>query len=455
MAGNSMLALIKIKLRSFLSDERTIKTATNIFFVVLIKFLSIVLSFLSIPVALRYLNASEYGVWLTINSILVWFTIFDIGLSNGLRNKITEALAAGKIELCKVYISTTYSILILISIGCSVVFVLANYWIDWGLVLNTRDEHIQSIITIVVLLFFIRFVLQTINIVFQAHNKYSVPGFWDLFGNSVFLIYLFLLQRFAEPSLLYVAVGYSVIFTVTLLIQNILYFNTSFKLIRPSFRSINLKYSKDLMLLSINFLIIQLGGLIVFSSNNIIISHFINPEQVSVYTIAYKYYNVITIAWALMLTPYLTSFNEAYHLHDFDWIKRHIRQLNIFLLLIIVLVVLMTFLSGIAYRLWIGDQLIIPLEISITMAIYTIIVARINLYGYFINGTGKLKVSALYGIFTVLVNIPLLYFALNYLHSGLAGIVIVNCVVLLPNVFLTTIQYRKLISETASGIWLK
>lgn len=45
--------------------------------------LSIIISLLLVPVTLNYLNSYEYGVWLTLSSILVWINYFDIGLGNG------------------------------------------------------------------------------------------------------------------------------------------------------------------------------------------------------------------------------------------------------------------------------------------------------------------------------------------------------------------------------------
>ena len=53
---------------------------------------------LLVPITLGYLNPYEYGVWLTLNSILVWFNSFDIGLGNGLRNKLTIALAENDLK---------------------------------------------------------------------------------------------------------------------------------------------------------------------------------------------------------------------------------------------------------------------------------------------------------------------------------------------------------------------
>ncbi len=51
---------------------------------------------------------------LQLSSIVGWFSFFDIGLTQGLRNKFAEAKAKGDDELAQVYVSTTYAILAMI-----------------------------------------------------------------------------------------------------------------------------------------------------------------------------------------------------------------------------------------------------------------------------------------------------------------------------------------------------
>ena len=103
----------KIK-QFFVGSERTIKAKKNIIASLLVKMLSIIISLLLVPVTLNYLNSYEYGVWLTLSSILVWINYFDIGLGNGLRNRLTEALAIGDYEKGRIYISTTFAILLIL-----------------------------------------------------------------------------------------------------------------------------------------------------------------------------------------------------------------------------------------------------------------------------------------------------------------------------------------------------
>lgn len=79
----------------FNGNERTVLIKKNIAGSILIKGWNCIVQLLLVPITLNCLNQYEYGIWLTINSILLWIDQFDIGLGNGLRNKLAEALAKG------------------------------------------------------------------------------------------------------------------------------------------------------------------------------------------------------------------------------------------------------------------------------------------------------------------------------------------------------------------------
>ena len=96
------------------SDERTVRAKKNIFLSFGVKGCSILVSLALVPVTLGYLNVYEYGVWLTLSSILMWINYFDVGLGNGLRNKLAEALALGDLKKGQIYISTTVALLSII-----------------------------------------------------------------------------------------------------------------------------------------------------------------------------------------------------------------------------------------------------------------------------------------------------------------------------------------------------
>ena len=54
-----------------------------------------------VPLTINYINPLQYGIWITISSIITWMSFFDIGLGNGLRNKLAQCLAINDFETSK------------------------------------------------------------------------------------------------------------------------------------------------------------------------------------------------------------------------------------------------------------------------------------------------------------------------------------------------------------------
>ncbi len=108
MIFNQLISLL------FKGSERSKLAKKQILYSFFLKGISVAIGLMFVPLLLNYLDAERYGVWLTLTSIVGWFTFFDIGLGNGLRNRLTEALAEDKHQLAKEYVSTTYAIITLI-----------------------------------------------------------------------------------------------------------------------------------------------------------------------------------------------------------------------------------------------------------------------------------------------------------------------------------------------------
>ena len=103
-----MISFLKNKVQRFwnVGHERTLNIKKNIIYSFLIKGGSVLIGFILFPLTIHYVNPLQYGIWLTISSLVAWMNTFDIGLSNGLRNKMAHSLALGEKEnivKCKSY----------------------------------------------------------------------------------------------------------------------------------------------------------------------------------------------------------------------------------------------------------------------------------------------------------------------------------------------------------------
>ena len=87
-------------------NNRTKIIKKNIIYSFLLKILSIGLSFILLPLTVHYLTEVEYGIWVTLFTVMNWVNFLDMGLGLGLRNKLAEAVSRNNLSEIKTYLST-------------------------------------------------------------------------------------------------------------------------------------------------------------------------------------------------------------------------------------------------------------------------------------------------------------------------------------------------------------
>jgi len=461
LTKNSLVQQIRnFNLRSFVTEghERSVKAKKNIFASLLIKCVSIVISFLLIPLALDYLNPVKYGIWITLTSVIGWFTFFDIGLGNGLRNKLAEALAQGNKAMARTYISTSYAILTALIGIVYLLFIFIFPFINWTTLLNTPPEmndEITRLIFIVFSFFSIQFIIKHISMILKADQRSAVSGAINTFASLLSLIFVFILTRITQGSLLWLSVGVSCANLLSPLLATVWFFSKDYKDLIPSLKYVSLKSAKDLMGLGFMFIIMQFAALILFATDSFIIAQLFGPEEVTPYNIAFKYFSVVTMLFAIITTPFWSAYTDAYHKKDFTWIKRITRKLAGFWLLFVGMVILMILFSGYFYHFWVGDSIKIPFLLSVSMGVWVLIATWTSIFGNFLSGVGKIRLSLYHSLAMILINIPLSIFLAKYLGLGSSGVIIGTCLCVLPQVFLHPIQYKKIINNRARGVWGK
>ena len=438
--------------------ERSLKTKKNIITSIAIKCVSIVISFLLIPMALNYLNPTKYGIWLTLTSVIGWFAFFDIGLGNGLRNKLAEAFAKNDNEAARTYISTSYALLsIIIGIVYSL-FIVVFPFINWSKILNTppeMSEEITKLIFIVFSFFCLQFIIKLITMILNANQRSAISGGVNTFASLLSLLIIFILTKTTHGSLLWLSVGVSAANVISPLIVTIWFFSTEYKHLIPSFKYVKFSSAKDLMGIGFLFFIMQFAALILFATDNFIIDQLYGPEEVTPYNIAFKYFSIITMGFTIITTPFWTAYTDAYHKQDYDWIKRTTKKITMFWGLLFLLVIAMILCSNFFYEIWIGDEIKIPFILSVSMGTWVLISTWVTIFGNFLSGVGKIRLSLYHSLIMIVVNIPLSIFLAKYLNLGSAGVIIGTCLCMLPQVFINPIQYKKIVNFTAKGLWNK
>ena len=175
-------------------DERTRTIKVNVFQSFIYKGLSIALSLLIVPMTIGFVNAEQYGIWLTISSIVGWIGYFDLGLGHGLRNKYTEAKAKADKKLMSELVSTAYVLIAMIFIVVFAVFAIANHFINWNSFLGVSqvdNSHLQRIMLIMVGFFCVNMILGVLRSLLLGDQRTSMASLLGVIAILFIVIYFY------------------------------------------------------------------------------------------------------------------------------------------------------------------------------------------------------------------------------------------------------------------------
>jgi O-antigen/teichoic acid export membrane protein len=460
MGRNALLApLTDFFVRHFTEGSaRTLKAKKNIAALFALRAVSILTNFLLVPLTLNYLNPTKYGIWLTLTSVLTWVNVLDIGLGTGLRNKFAEAVAKGRDDLARFYVSTSYAFIAMLAGLAILVFWVVNPMLHWAAILNTppdMEAELSSLARIVFTFFCLRVVFGLIGTILVADQRPAMNSVLEVTANILSLLVIYFLTKSTESSLYWLGFVISSSVLLVPLLANFWYFNRKYKKYLPSVKWVNVKYARELMSLGLQFFFLQMAGIVIFSTSNIIITQFFGPAEVTPFNIAFKYYGVASMAFLMVLTPFWTAYTDAYVKKEREWIERTNRKLKNAWFAMAAGVALMTVCADRVYALWVGDQIHVPFSLSVAMACYVLIIAWSNIFAYFINSTGKLRLQLWAAVIEALLNIALAILLAKNLGLRSTGVTLATCLALLPACFVWPIQMKKLLAGTEDSIWTK
>ena len=440
-----------------INSKRSSLLQKNILASFIIKGWSAVIVLLMVPATLHCLGEYKNGIWLTISSLLLWIDNMDIGLGNGLRNKIAEYMAHGERERTRSLVSSTFAMLSCIIIPVMLVLLLLIAVGDPYQVFNAapaKVPHLDQVLMVTVILVCTSFVFKLIGNFYMGLQLPAVSNLLIALGQTLALIGTYIVLWSGSHSLMFIALVNTVSPLLVYLLAYPYTFFYKYPQLRPSFRLIDFKEAKAVINMGVQFFIMQISSVVLFMTSNILISNLFSPEMVTPYQITYRYFSILLVVFTVICMPFWNATTDAYQRNDMEWIRQAARKLRLMTIGILLCLIVMVALSDIVYVIWIDRQTVIDIRMSIVMAAYIFILIYSMRYSYFINGIGTLRLQLIFTATAAIVFIPLAYLATWWTHD-IIWFMVVMCLVNIPGLIVNRIQFYKLINGKAKGIWNK
>lgn len=419
----------------------------------LIKGWSAIIVLLMVPFTLKILGVYNNGVWLTISSILLWIDLMDIGLGNGLRNAVAKYAALGDEKKVREAVSSTYFMLTVIVIPFLLLFYAIITFFDMYAALGVdpgMTDNLNTILIVALTVSSSTFVLKVTGNFYMGLQLPAVNNLIICIGHTMALILTYILYVLGSHSLLMVVFVNTASLFILWAVSIPYTFKKRYPRYCPSLRYINLKLARSLCSTGLQFFTIQICGVILFMTTNIIISKALNPAEVTPYQVAYRYFNIAFVLFSTICIPFWNATTDAYARKDFDWIKRASHKLDLLMAGIFFLLLLMVLVSDFVYDIWVGKDVTINHELSVCTAIYVFILCYSQRYSYILNGLNVLRIQLIFIIIATVVFLPLAWYVCKTFGT-VTSLVWVMCAVNIPGLLANMWKYHQLFPNKKSN----
>jgi O-antigen/teichoic acid export membrane protein len=421
------------------------------------RILGMLFNFLTIPITLRILKSNDYGIWVTIFSVVSWITLMDVGIGSGFRIKFTEEITKKNYERAGKYLQTFYLSTSLLALVITVIILIFFGFFDFKTLLNLQSNSNLDLIFLISLLSTnLLFLLKNISAILLSIHKSSTNNF-ILFLNN-FIVFLLMLigdkllgLDFFKIASIYLLTPLFVyaIFNLYVFKKHLSWFNEKI------FKWNSYDYLKNILNLGWKYFVIQIAIIVMFSSNNLIISRFLGSSEVTNFNILMQLFSTALFAFSIITTPYWSAFTEAITINDYVWIRSAIKKLLLFWIFFSFSAIIFSFFIPIITELWLKTNFHYNKLLICNFVFYAILLSYCSVFSIYLAGVGKLKISYYNAIFQILTNLPITYFLVKILNLGLTGIIVsININLLITSILLST-QVNKLINNKSHGIWSK
>lgn len=409
------------KIRRILGTEKN-SIASNMIVSGICKPASMIISYIYVPVALNYLGIEKYGVWSIILTILSWISYFDIGMGNGLRNRLTESLNR-KDGYSRILVSSTYAFTAMIMSIVSVVFAVGISFLDWNRILGVENQikNLEMVIRISVIFVTINFVLSICKNVLYALQKAADVSCMELMIQVLNMGGILFAKRYFESNLFIMAIIYGGSMIIVNLITSISVYLKNIE-VRPGYRYININAGKNLMNLGVQFFVIQVCALILFATDNLIISYLYGAATVTPYNAVNRIFNAIIGIYTALLAPIWSAVTKVKTEKNYVRLVKLIKKLQLAMIPFALGTVLLMIIFRPIMRLWLGQELDYSTGLICMGGIYCLMSIWCNTYASVANGLELLKISTRIAICQAIINIPLSLFFTETMNMNSAGV---------------------------------
>jgi O-antigen/teichoic acid export membrane protein len=290
--------------------------------------LSSLLTLLSLPLAVRYLGAERFGVWATIASTVALLNLLDLGIASTLTNHLARAYALGDKPYAARCMTNALALTASLASMAGLAFAIVWPRVDWMALFNvgasvSRNE-VNYTVAAAAALMLLGLPAALGSKVFAGYQEVHLGNFAIAIGAVANLVGLLagIALRVSMPVLLVASVGCVTLCNLAALVGTLIGYKPW---LRPRAALLDWSMARELLASGSAFFLIQIAGAVVFSSDNLVVSHYLGAAQVTPYVVTWRLVALAAVLQSLIFPALWPAYAEAHARYDYAWMRRAFR----------------------------------------------------------------------------------------------------------------------------------
>ncbi len=241
-------------------------------------------TFVTLPLTVRYLGPERYGIWVSVVTITSWIAMMEFGITDTLTNTIAETHATG--DAAKAARYTTNALMIALCFAAILLGLGALAWhqIDWSGFFKVSGAvdpaEIRNTLAIACSLTVLTPLCTIGTKILSGYQQTHLANLVTALGAMLSMVGLIVgvYVGFTMPLLFLCTSGLTTATGLAMLLWVVL---VAKPWLRPRGRYLDPSLSSQLFRTGAPFFLIRIAGIVVFGTDNLVISHYLGADQVT------------------------------------------------------------------------------------------------------------------------------------------------------------------------------
>lgn len=366
-------------------------------------------NFFTVPLAIHYLGTESFGIWTTISTGLAMLLVLDLGVANSLTNFLSEAYAKSDTAHAQRFATSALAVMTCIAAGIALIAWFGWGYVPWLHVFRISSPAVAATVSkssaAALVVFLVGLPASLAQKILGSYQEFKVANAFTATGSLLNFVAVYALVRFhaSLPALVAASAGALVLANIACLVW---IFTRHKPWLRPRWKHVDAVASRNLIASGGELFIIQLAGLVVFNSDNLIVAHYLGANEVASYSLAWRLVGYASVLQTMIVPSLWPAFSEAFHSGDYVWVKRiFVRACSITMGTAAAFVLLIGFLGRAFIRLWAGQAAVPTQGLIWLMCCWILISTFMNNTATVLIARSKTRVQAWCSLVAAVANL--------------------------------------------------